>query len=295
MTQFTKVYKELFNQGCKPNQAMILATIYDRMQSSRQRANFYSDTYNDYFVIYTYEELASELNLSKKTVANIVKKCVEQGYLTLELMHNRVNQIFMTTKSKKIAGIDDKPAKPINNNVGGKNCHVGGKNCHLIRLNNNHTNKTNITDITENLKNSIVQKMNLPQSTVNGLDHLVKHNNKQLHHIISVLLKAKARVNKELPQTINFEDNNIQKVITSNVYGIVKRALKIKNSDAYLFASFVRMFKTPFIKPQAQEKDSSCNNPSWLHTTYAERQSVYSDDEIMQAENKVKTLLAQMK
>ena len=293
MTQFTKVYNELFNQGCKPNQAMVLAIIYDRMESSRQRVNFYSDTYNDYFVIYTYEELANELNLSISSVRRVISNCVENGYLIVHHINNRVNGIFMTKKSKNIAGFDDIEV-PTKNNASVQNEQVSVQNEQLIKL-NNYTKKTNVTDITENLKSSIVQKMNLPQSTVNGLDHLVKHNNKQLHHIISILLKAKARVNKELPQTINFEDNNIQKVISSNVYGIVKRALKTKNVDAYLFASFVRMFKVPFTKQTTKPVIKACNAPSWLHTPYEQRQSQYSDTEIKQAETKVNEFMKNYK
>ena len=265
MNKFTKLYDELFEQGCKPNQATILAKIFDRMESSRQRTNFYSDTYQDYFVIYTYEELANELNLSTKTIANLIKQCVAQGYLTIELMHNRVNQIFMTNKSKKIAGIDDLQDDTVQN-AGSKKFHQGGKIFHLIKL-NNYTNK-NITDITENhqqtqkqthneqqinaLMNTLLNQVKLPKRTTHYLKELSFNDPNLMYHYVGLLLKAKHNVTNATKRFKNsnasclmFDDNtDLSECLNNNVYGILMKANKHgKNRDRYIMGAFINMFK----------------------------------------------------
>ncbi len=266
MNQFVKTFNELYKQGCKPNQVAILTAIFDRMESSRKRNNFYSDTHNDYFVIYTYEELASELNLSKNTIANIIKKCVEQGYLTIELIHNRVNRFFMTAKSKKIAGIDSFKDNTMQNSDT-KNCDLGTKNCDLIRL-NKHTNKTSITDITENdhqaqkqihneqqinaLMNTLINHVKLPKRTVNYLKELAFNDPELMYHYAGLLLKAKhcvkcaaAKFPNGNPNCLVFDDNEpLAECLNSNVYGIMMKANKHgRNRDRYIMGSFINMFK----------------------------------------------------
>lgn len=264
MTQFFKTYKKLYKNGCKPNQVAILTAIFDRMESSRKRTNFYSDTHNDYFVIYTYEELASELNLSKNTVANIIKKCVEQGYLMIELMHSRINKIFMTAKSKELAGIED-----LDNNQGTKNCDLGTKNCDLIRLNKQtNTDITNITAKTNKpkkeihnqqqinaLMNTLLNHVKLPKRTVSYLKELAFNDPELMYHYAGLLLKAKHCVkvaankfSNNNPNWFVFEDNEVlSEWLNNNVYGILIKANKYgHNRDRYIMGAFINMFKEYF-------------------------------------------------
>ena len=103
--QFLKLPVAL--NGKDTRQVVALTHIADRMHSSQQRKQFYSETHHDFFVIYTNNELAQDLAISTRTVSRILKKLVDDDYLEIELTNHRVNKIFMTAKAKDIFGIED--------------------------------------------------------------------------------------------------------------------------------------------------------------------------------------------
>lgn len=258
---FTKLYDELFKQGCKPTEAVMLSMIFDRMQSSQQRISFYSQDKQDYFVIYTYQELSQNLNISCATAKRTLKQAINDGYITTELKNNRVNLIYLTNKSKAIINID-KDA----NNSANQNESLGGQNEPLIRL-NKHTNKTSITDITESstqskkeihnqqqinaLMNTLITQVKLPKRTVRYLKELAFNDPNLMYHYAGLLLKAKHSVSCAAAKfaagngCLMFDDNAaLAECLNNNVYGILIKANKHgRNRDRYIMGSFVNMFK----------------------------------------------------
>lgn len=260
---FTKLYMQLFKEGCKPTEAVMLSMIFDRMQSSQQRVSFYSQEKQDYFVIYTFDELANKLNISRATVKRVFKEAINDGYITTELKNNRVNLIYLTDKSKAIIDTDKSATTvPV-----GQNEPQGGQNEPLIRL-NKHTNKTSITDITENdhqvqkqihneqqinaLMNTLINHVKLPKRTVNYLKELAFNDPELMYHYAGLLLKAKhcvtvaaKKFSNTNPNWLIFDDNEVlTEWLNSNVYGILIKANKYgRNRDRYIMGAFINMFK----------------------------------------------------
>lgn len=272
MSQFIKTYTTFLQQGCKPNQTLLLSMIADRMQSSRQRFSFYDKAKQDYFVIYTYEELSQNLNLSESTIQRLINKSVADGYLDVKLKNKRVNLIFLTAKSKQILGsqndyLDESALSLASSSDNKSNAShsekVGSQNDCLIRL-NNHTN-TDITVVTNkttqkpkqpktvqvanstiinNLINTLRQRVNLSENIMNIIQ---KHFNSaaQIYSIMGLLFKAKAKASAQLNEKLRFEDNDVTALIENNLYNILlhaKNNKKIKNQNAYIYKALLKMF-----------------------------------------------------
>ncbi len=278
MTQFSKLYTELFTQGCKPTEAVMLSMIFDRMQSSKQRISFYSQNKKDYFVIYTYQELSQNLNISCATAKRVFKQAIIDGYITTELKDNRVNLIYLTDKSKAIVNAVE-PTAPV---PAGQNEPQGGQNEPLIRL-NKHTNKTSITDITESstqskkeihnqqqinaLMNTLITQVKLPKRTVHYLKELAFNDPSLMYHYVGLLLKAKhcvkcatKRFKYSNASCLMFDDNtDLSECLNNNVYGILIKANKHgRNRDRYIMGSFVNMFKEYYNQVNTGRCEDEC-------------------------------------
>lgn len=92
---FQKQYFAFSKAGLNPTEVCILTNIYNRYQLSCTHSNFFDNQENDYYVIYTYDELAKDLNISISTVKREFKKLVKLNWLSIKRAFNRVNLIFI--------------------------------------------------------------------------------------------------------------------------------------------------------------------------------------------------------
>lgn len=263
---FTKLYMQLFKEGCKPTQATVLSMIFDRMNSSRQRINFYSNTRKDYFVIYSCEELAQELNVSSRTISRILQKSIDEGFIEIKLIHNRVNLIFMTNKSKKLVG-QNVGVQETSNNQALEAQPVQSEtttmtNCPANQTKyNKQTNKSNTHVTSENaqetqsltmdsLETTIVEKTGIPKKATHILKSLSFNDPNMLYHYVSLILRAKAHVIKHAPgnttYSLIFDKNNhdLADDFNNHIFSIVMNAnKKARNRDKYMMGALIEFFK----------------------------------------------------
>lgn len=274
MSQFFKFYANLTNEpNLTPAQMVLLTFIFNRMESSKQRFSFYDQFQNDYFVIFTNDELADLMHISVSSVKRLIDKSIKDGFLTTKLLHNRARLIFMTSKSKQLAGMNEttQPAqiesvtKPLHNNIintaPAQSDPAPAQIEPLIKLNNyTNTSITSVTNkikkskekavqvadntITNNLLNTLKQTVNLSDNIMNIIQ---KHFNSaaQIYSIMGLLFKAKAKASAQLNENLRFEDNDVTELIENNLYNILlhaKNSKKIRNQNAYIYKALLKMF-----------------------------------------------------
>lgn len=74
--QFTRSFDHLRKSGLNPTQAAIMDQLLDRMESSIKRSKYYDKDEKSHFVIFTCEQMATQLNLSPRSIS--------RAYLSLE-------------------------------------------------------------------------------------------------------------------------------------------------------------------------------------------------------------------
>lgn len=74
--QFTRSFDHLRKSGLNPTQAAIMDQLLDRMESSIKRSKYYDKDEKSHFIIFTCEQLATQLNLSPRSIS--------RAYLSLE-------------------------------------------------------------------------------------------------------------------------------------------------------------------------------------------------------------------
>ena len=276
MSQFFKFYASLTTEpNLTPAQMVSLTFIFNRMESSKQHIAFYDQSQNDYFVIFTNDELATLMHISASSVKRLIDKSVADGFLTTKILHNRIRLIFMTAKSKQLAGMDETTqpvqfepvTKAIHNNIISaatvQSEQAPAQIEPLIRL-NNYTN-TDITTVTKkptqkpkkqkavkvpnhtiinNLLNTLKAQVGLSD---NIMAIIQKHFNSaaQIYSIMGLLFKAKAKASVQLNEKLRFEDDDVTKLIENNLYSILlhaKNNKKIKNQNAYIYKALLKMF-----------------------------------------------------
>lgn len=275
MTQFFKFYTDLTTEkSLTPTQMVLLTFIFNRMESSKQRFSFYDQSQNDYFVIFTNDELADLMHISASSVKRLIDKSIKDGFLTTKLLHNRARLIFMTAKSKQLAGMNEttQPGQiePVTKSLHNSTTSAApiqfdqapGQIEPLIRLNINYNNTsvTTVTNKTKKSKEKVIQVtantitnnlLNTLKQTVNLSDNIMniiqKHFNSaaQIYSIMGLLFKAKAKASAQLNEKLRFEDHDVTALIENNLYNILlhaKNNKKIKNQNAYIYKALLKMF-----------------------------------------------------
>ncbi len=319
MSQFFKFYSSFATEpNLTPAQMVLLTYIFNRMASSQQRKAFYDDEQQDYFVIFTNDELADLMHISPSSVKRLIDKSVKNGFITTKVMHNRNRLIFMTAKSKHMAGMDTTP-QPVQIEP------VPAQIDPLIRINkHNNTDITLVTKksaqpqikisdsvITNNLINTLRQNVNLSDTTI---QILMKHfaNSAQLYMVVGLLFKAKANASKQLNHKLRFEDADVNDLIERNLYTILlnaKRTKKIKNKNAYIYGALFKMFINAYTVDSENVKPAKAHNhalkrrysghkpriekrPDWMQPGY--KAPELSAEEYAKYENKLNHLMHQL-
>ncbi|WP_225442065.1 helix-turn-helix domain-containing protein [Lentilactobacillus hilgardii] len=65
------------------------------MQASTKNKDFFSKKFNDYYVIYTRDELAMKLGVNVSTITEVFKRLVKKGYLVMKHQFNGATKLFL--------------------------------------------------------------------------------------------------------------------------------------------------------------------------------------------------------
>lgn len=101
MEQFIMLDKNvLSNPELSANEKIIYSVICDRMDSSRKRPEFYDNKENDFYVIYTIDELSNFLTLSPTTVTNALSHLTHLGFIDKVKPFGRATRLFLPKYDK---------------------------------------------------------------------------------------------------------------------------------------------------------------------------------------------------
>ena len=269
--QFIKLYN--VGSDCSLTERVIFNYIVDRMNSSRQRYQFFDAQQNDFYVIFPVQELAEILNISHDTVSRSLTKLVNNNYLTIKRNKYHANKIFINEAYHDllVASLFDQQPVVIANHAKDANSDASNAKSDANQTNTNHPNNTSITSVTKqvaptnkpkasqvqpqvvvsdaiitsNLVNTLKQKNGLNANIISILLKQYGNDATKIYHVVGLLLKAKAKASQQLQQSLRFEDAQLTAVLEHSLYAILINAnnrKKIKNTNAYLYSSFFKMF-----------------------------------------------------
>lgn len=277
-TQFKKFYTEFNKHNLSLAEKAVLVELYDRMESSRKRKEFYDKEYNDYYVIYTVIELSSTLEISTSTVKKTLKSLVKKGWLTIKRFNHRNNLIFINSfkqansPSKENYNTEDirNTSSKSSHDANSKDAEMKCNREHSLisspnQTNNNQTNnnidtikshrdqKNNSKELTPSvskasklngLKYTLIHHVNLPEDAVEALFEVSDNKENQIRENVNILLQAKAIASKKNKTTLRFEESGqVQGSLGSRIMYIFNRAEKIaKNKVKYIKQSFINFF-----------------------------------------------------
>ncbi|WP_167387289.1 replication initiator protein A [Apilactobacillus quenuiae] len=228
------------------------AYLYDRMNSSIQRREFFDQKVNAYYVIYTVEEMIKDLGVSRNTVINVYKKLATCGYIIKKKVFNGATRFFLPHFHDD--SLHSKPVKVANDNSNQTNFKQ-------------NTSKTAVTAIQQQNRTVKISEFDLMQNVVDGLkskaafesdliNTLVKYseNASCLYNYAQIIFKTKkASLNRLIKRgyckatnALRFETNyymqsDLVKVML-NLIIQTRTNHKIYNKDAYIAKSLYKFF-----------------------------------------------------
>ena len=265
-THFIKLYDDVCSD-CSLNERVIFSYIVDRMNSSRQRYQFFDYQQNDFYVIFTIQELATVIGVSHDTISRSLNKLVNKGYLDIQHNKYHANKIFITARYHYLLSDSIFDKQKINKEV--INLEDAKSDTSTAKSDTNHTdiNQTNnlsdtyVTNINnddqqllkkvamDSLETSIIERVGLPKRAVHIMNILSFGNPKLLRHYVSLVLRAKKHVVTHAPATtysLIFDENNQNLACSFNehIYSILMNAnKKARNRDKYIMSSLINFFK----------------------------------------------------
>lgn len=264
---FIKLYDNLC-LDCSLNERVIFSYIVDRMNSSRQRYQFFDSSQNDFYVIFTIQELSTVIGVSHDTISRALNHLTNKGYLIIQHNKYHANKIFIMPEyhyllSESIFDKQKSNDEIINIDTAKSDTSTAKSDTNQTNINqtNINTSDTYVTDIhnddqqllkkvaMDNLETSIVERVGLPEKAVHIMNILSFGNPKLFHHYVSLVLRAKKHVMKHAPATtysLIFDKNNQNLACSFNkhIYSILINAnKKAKNRDKYIMRSLINFFK----------------------------------------------------
>lgn len=253
MNQFTKLYTTLKDdKNLNNDDRVCYSYLADRMQSSIQRSDFFDKVTQDYYVIYTIEEMINDLGVGKNTVIKCYQKLEKLGYLIKKRMFNGATKLFLPQfiheeeTASNSQSLDSKPAK------------VYKLNSNQTDINQTkYTSETNDTQNTDKYKDeiniladSLIEKGGLSTSLVSTLS-AYSNNRADLYNYAGLIYKAKNKVAQRAIKSTNgisatrFETNNLlNQTLTDKIKTIIINAEhKAKNVNGYIMQSLISMFE----------------------------------------------------
>ncbi|MGL0749899.1 replication initiator protein A [Secundilactobacillus paracollinoides] len=259
--QFFKVKESNLNSDLKGgNEILIYSLLEDRMQASTKNKDFFSKKFNDYYVIYTRDELAMKLGVNVSTITEVFKRLVNKGYLVMKYQFNGATKLFLPkfkNETSPEANHDNVKREIQRPEIGKPN------SSRTPNSNNKHTDNTRDTCSEINskkilnelemnaLSSSLETKAGFSKRTVNMLKALSFNDPKKLYQLSGMVFKAKSVVNKQAKNVINsqlalsFEINDRYENMAVDIQRIVMTANRSKRSnvEGYIFSSLVNYFQ----------------------------------------------------
>ncbi|TPR51076.1 hypothetical protein DY126_05925 [Apilactobacillus micheneri] len=256
MKQFIKFDVELRNDESLNNDSRLAyAYLYDRMQSSIKRREFFDQKVNAYYVIYTVEEMIKDLGVSRNTVINVYKKLAELGYVIKKKVFNGATRFFLPHFHDDSA--DSKPTQVDSSNSNQTNFkHNTTKTAVTAGVNIQHQNKlVHISefDLMQNVVDGLKAKAAFEPDLINTL---VKYSENAhcLYQYAQLIFKTKKASLKralkhgysEAGKALHFETNcHIQDALVKTMRNLIiqtKTNHKLHNKTAYIAKSLYKFF-----------------------------------------------------
>lgn len=275
--QFFKVKESNLNSDLKGgNEILIYSLLEDRMQASTKNKDFFSKKFNDYYVIYTRDELATKLGVNVSTITEVFKRLVKKGYLVMKHQFNGASKLFLPkfeNETNPEANHDNVKREIQRPEIGKPN------SSRTLNSNNKQTYDTRDTSCSETnseknvaitqeekqaakqkklneleinaLSSSLETKAGFSKRTVNMLKALSFNDPKKLYQLSGIIFKAKNVVKKQAKNVRNsqlalsFEINNHYENMAVDIQRIVMTASRSKKSnvEGYIFSSLVNYFQ----------------------------------------------------
>lgn len=271
--QFFKVKESNLNSDLKGgNEILIYSLLEDRMQASTKNKDFFSKKFNDYYVIYTRDELAMKLGVNVSTITEVFKRLVKKGYLVMKHQFNGATKLFLPkfeNETSSEANHDNVKREIQRPEIGKPNSSRTLNSNKQTTYNTNdtcsRTNSPKDSNITQKpdqnkvikqaeldvIANSLVTKVHLPKQAVNIMKTFSFGDPKKLYSYAGLLFKAKSAVSKQAKsiqnaqEALSFELNtDYQETLDTDLKRIIVSANKKTNQpDGYMMTSLIDMFQ----------------------------------------------------
>ncbi|MCK8607688.1 hypothetical protein [Apilactobacillus ozensis] len=237
------------------DEKIAIALIMDRMKSSKQRAEFYDDKFQEHYVIYSIVELATTLGIGKNTAIKVLKHLEVAELIFKRRMFNQATRIFLA-----------KPDKPENKLPKAPNVNSNQLNFNQKTKYTDDTNDTSdaqkLNDEQQKIKqgevdalaDSLITQGSMPKRLVSLLKVYSFGDYKKLYEYAGVIYKAKNYVYQEakrqLPnnlayRALRFEFNDLlEMTLVKKIKNIIVNAnRKASNVFGYIMQSLITIFE----------------------------------------------------
>lgn len=305
MGNFVKLHLEFEKAGFKPNVVSALSHFYNRMNLSIENG-LYDEKQHAYYIRYSREELAKEINLDKSTITRIFKKLVAAGWIIIKQQFNASNKIFLPKfslpKSHALQNETSKVAKCNSNKTYlTKTTKHNNKQVNTESVAENYAGESKLTQWIQST-NSVI---GLTLSTLKVIKSFSKNKIDDCKHIVRIILNARNSVAKEhgvsktavtqfksnkrlqddLGKQLNHIFSYIQKRGYTSYYGYLTNSLK-----DYFKIAFGLAKPTKIVKPKGQNVRFSDHEPikedlpDWAKETPEERKNRRQKEDTMTLE-----------
>lgn len=317
--QFRKYYVDLKDKGLSLSEKAYMTAIYDRMESSTQRKTFYDEQERDYYVVYTIDEMASELEIGTTTVKRVMKSLVNKGWIWLKKTRGNVNCIFIcdaykvsksSTKSDQQTNSDSLESSKWSPNHKNKQTENKLDTCksqdaRLAEYQTANENSIATQAIELNgLEYTLQHKLCLPPMAINALFDVSNSNVDEIKSNLTTILKAKRVAVKKANKELYFENSaEIQCTLAERIrYIFMQAQSKAKKPKQYILQAFVNYFyeiicPKAVVKPRIYIHKSGYQEklPEWAkNSSSVATQQISQSSNAKTTQDEIKLLMAKI-
>lgn len=263
MEQFIKIDVNIIKEKkLTPTEIIVYSVLCDRMRSSRKRQSFFDHERNDFYAIFTLDEMSEYLNIAKGTAFSAYKKLEKTGYL-IKKQTFTANRLFLplfnndeenTNENKNESDIakfetsKEQNLKPNQRDINQKNINIQNKFNTSFEVSSQTTSDKDIRPI-DKLANALVWNSGINRQVVEVMKDFAFGNSATLHKYAQMLFLAKKYAFKKHPGVSDdmrkFETNpKLNAGLKQSIKEIMRGAIHCpENVEGYLFTSFRNVFE----------------------------------------------------
>ena len=289
--QYIPFYEGVFDrEDLSMNEAVAYSCIIDRWESSKTRSSFFDVKRTAYYVIYTLEQISVRIHTSIHTAGNVLSRLESKGLIHRVKQYNSPDKIFIaddlrkpyiyhvssktecpkmqklqpnhlilitqsfsSTKDTSDTGQSSKKnysqhkTRPDNRQLTSKKAKPE------VKLVSSHVSNIKL-HVMNTLAHTLIHFNGLPTAAVESMVEFSYGEPGRLHHIDSLINKAKSNVRKQMQRqeiaesytATRFESNTIlQETFTITITRILARASRIEVDcfDAFMMRSLINYFE----------------------------------------------------